>query len=104
LWYQTSTALNRIIASVSVFDAVGRDEYSNGNSALMRVLPVALFERENIETLIEMAMKQCITTHEHPRSAIVCAFYRLMANHLIKKTLMGAAKDLDFCSILTARF
>jgi ADP-ribosyl-[dinitrogen reductase] hydrolase len=82
---QTSTALNRIIAGVSVFDAAGRDEYSNGNGALMRVLPVALFERENIETLIEMAMEQCIPTHGHPRSAIVCALYCLMANHLIKE-------------------
>ena len=82
---QTSTALNRIIAGISVFEAAGRDEYSNGNGALMRVLPVALFETENIDTLIQMAMDQCIPTHGHPRSAIVCALYCLMANHLIKE-------------------
>jgi len=80
---QTSSALNRILSGVSVIKAAGRDEFSNGNGALMRVLPVALFERVSIENMINIALKQGIPTHGHPRSAVVCALYCLMARHLI---------------------
>ncbi|MFM8340920.1 MAG: ADP-ribosylglycohydrolase family protein, partial [Methylomonas sp.] len=80
---QTSDALGRIMCGTPILEAAGRDEYSNGNGALMRVLPIALFERTSIENLIQLAMDQCIPTHGHQRSAVVCALYCVMAKQLI---------------------
>ena len=84
---QTSDALNRILRGVPVSDAAGKDEFSNGNGALMRVLPIALFERKSSKNLIQLAMDQCLPTHGHQRSAIACALYCVMAKQLIENRI-----------------
>jgi ADP-ribosylglycohydrolase len=54
-------------------------EYDNGNGALMRVLPLALWHRGSDASLIAMAAQQCLPTHGHPRSAAACAMLCLWA-------------------------
>ena len=85
---QTSQALDRIrYHGTSVEDAAGRDEYANGNGALMRVLPIALWHKGSDEEMVRMAIQQGIPTHGHIRSGIVCAFYCLTARRLIQNRL-----------------
>ena len=80
---QTISSLDNILSGIPILEASGRDDYSNGNGSLMRALSVALYERVSIENMIKIALNQGIPTHAHPRSAVACAIYCLMARHLI---------------------
>jgi ADP-ribosyl-[dinitrogen reductase] hydrolase len=89
---QTSAALNAIKQGVPMLEAAGKDEYSNGNGALMRVLPLVLWHQGDDETLVRLAMQQGLPTHGHPRSAVVCALYCLIAKRLLEQ---GVTPDVD---------
>lgn len=56
----------------------------NGNGALMRVLPLALWHTGPAQTLCQMAMDQGLPTHGHLRSQVVCALYCLWARNLLE--------------------
>ena len=71
------------------------DTYSNGNGALMRILPVAIyFAHESAERRRECAMMASCLTHGHIRSQLACAFYSELAARLLR--------DEDYAKALTA--
>lgn len=66
--------------------AGGRDDYSNGNGSLMRVLPLALWHKGTDSELIADAFEQSQVTHGHLRSMLCCAVYCLWARNLLNET------------------
>jgi ADP-ribosylglycohydrolase len=62
------------------------DEESNGNGSLMRVLPLVLWHRGGEEDLVDLAHRQSLTTHAHPRSQVACALYCLIARAMLSDT------------------
>lgn len=81
---QTSEVLREIERGVPWRDAVPvQDETKNGNGALMRVLPLALWHCGPDEELVVGACLQSRVTHGHLRSQIACALYCLWARRLL---------------------
>lgn len=76
---QTSRALAALRAGTPPDQAGPTGEYDNGNGALMRVLPLALWHVGSDEALIAMAAQQSLPTHGHPRSQAACAMLCLWA-------------------------
>jgi len=80
----TSDALIRIANGRAAEDAGGRDEYSNGNGSLMRIIPVALrFASEPIGTIVNRVGRVSAITHNHERSKMACVFYSLVVRRLL---------------------
>ena len=65
----------------------GRDEHSNGNGSLMRILPFVLFAEYGgyggSET--ELIHKASSLTHAHERSVIGCGIYACIVKELLKE-------------------
>lgn len=88
----TRRALGRIQQGTPAEQAGGKDESSNGNGSLMRILPIALrFWKEPPENLVEYARRASCVTHAHPRSQIACAFYCLVVAGLLRGEAPAAA-------------
>lgn len=81
---QTSHAINRLQRGVKADEAGSRDEHSNGNGSLMRVLPLALWHKGTNEELVRDAHMQSLITHGHLRSQVCCALYCLWARYTIE--------------------
>ncbi|MCP5525070.1 MAG: ADP-ribosylglycohydrolase family protein [Verrucomicrobiales bacterium] len=80
----TRRAFARIEHGAPAEQAGGKDEHSNGNGSLMRILPIALrFHREPADRLLEYASRASAITHGHPRSRIACGFYCLVVAGLL---------------------
>jgi ADP-ribosylglycohydrolase len=80
----TSAGLSAVRRGTPAEKAGGTDERSNGNGSLMRILPLALVERDvDDETLVEHAHRSSAITHGHPYSKATCALYVLVARRLI---------------------
>jgi ADP-ribosyl-[dinitrogen reductase] hydrolase len=79
----TSAGIHGIIRGIPAADAGGKDESSNGNGALMRVLPIALWHTGSDEALVRDARASSLPTHGHLRSQLCCALYCLVARHLL---------------------
>ncbi|UOR06517.1 ADP-ribosylglycohydrolase family protein [Hymenobacter aerilatus] len=79
----TREALQRIKADKTLLFAGGTDEYSNGNGALMRILPLA-FLRPDVPLIERFQQIQEVSaiTHGHVRSAVACLLYLEIAAHL----------------------
>ena len=61
----------------------GRDEMSNGNGALMRILPLAFYQEQlPLATRFQFIADASAITHGHVRSAIACFLYLKMAGYL----------------------
>lgn len=77
-------ALMRIANGASAEAAGSRDEYSNGNGSLMRIIPVALrFAKEPIEEFAARIGRVSAITHGHDRSKMACVFYGLLIRQLL---------------------
>lgn len=72
---QTSRALAAFRDGVPAAHAGPRGERHNGNGALMRVLPIALWFRGSDEDLVRIARESCLPSHGHPISQLCCALY-----------------------------
>ncbi|MFO7565996.1 MAG: ADP-ribosylglycohydrolase family protein [Enhygromyxa sp.] len=81
---QTHAALEKLAAGVEPAQAGPRGERDNGNGALMRVLPLALWHRGSDEALIKDAMRSSLPTHGHLRSQLCCAAYCLWARRVLE--------------------
>lgn len=81
----TRQALSALEAGTPAEMAAPTDESANGNGALMRVLPLALWHKGTDEELVADACRQSRLTHGHPRSQACCAVYCLWA----RRTLDG---------------
>lgn len=91
---QTSNALGRLRAGAAPEIAGPSGEWENGNGALMRVLPLALWHRGDSRELVELAMRQSLPTHGHLRSQLCSALYCLWA----RAELQGRADAWDAAS------
>jgi len=76
---QTSRALEALRAGTPPMSAGPSSEYDNGNGALMRVLPLALWHQGPDGELVELAHQQSRITHGHLRSQVCCALYCVWA-------------------------
>ncbi|OJH38018.1 ADP-ribosylglycohydrolase family protein [Cystobacter ferrugineus] len=85
---QTRTALSNLREGVPALKAGPAGERDNGNGALMRVLPLALWHRGDDQALARDAMLQSRVTHGHVRSQVCCALYCLWA----RRTLEGSSR------------
>ncbi len=62
------------------------DEHSNGNGALMRILPLIFYIKgKPISEQFEIIWQVSALTHGHFRSAIACLIYLRIAEHLINR-------------------
>lgn len=80
---QTREALTRYVQGTPINQIANTDVSANGNGALMRVLPLALWHRGSDAELIEDAFAQAHLTHGHIRSKLCCALYCLWARQLL---------------------
>jgi ADP-ribosylglycohydrolase len=80
---QTAKAIAELKAGTKPLLVGGKDEYSNGNGSLMRVLPLALWHQGTDLELIIDAFDQSALTHGHLRSQICCAIYCLWARGIL---------------------
>jgi len=76
---QTGSAIRRLANGVPPLESGLNGEGNNGNGSLMRVLPLALFYDGDDVSLVELAHRQSLVTHAHPRSQACCALYCLWA-------------------------
>lgn len=80
----TSEALERIKRAVPAATAGGRDDRSNGNGSLMRILPIALVGHAlPVARLVEQACRTSSVTHGHARSQVCCTVFCLVAQALL---------------------
>lgn len=75
----TTRALRAFAAGVPAARAGPAGERDNGNGALMRVLPLALWHQGDDAALVADAQRQSLITHGHLRSQVCCALYVLWA-------------------------
>lgn len=88
----TTDAMLRIRSGVPAEEAGGREEHSNGNGSLMRILPIALrFASHPVPTLIARVGRASAITHGHERSKLACSFYSLLVRDLLNASRPHAA-------------
>lgn len=81
----TARALDRLRHGVTPTDAGPAEEHANGNGSLMRILPIALVERDLPEAeLAAHAHLSSRITHGHPLSQVSCALYALACRALLR--------------------
>lgn len=82
---QTADALDNLRDGVSPRESGGASERDNGNGAVMRCLPLALWHTGTDEELVKDAHLQSLPTHAHARSLVACAFYVLVAKGYLRQ-------------------
>lgn len=83
--FTTKAAIARLEQGVTPTEAGGRDERSNGNGSLMRILPMAyLYQEWDYPQLMERVHEVSCITHGHLRSQIACGIYITIAIELLK--------------------
>jgi ADP-ribosyl-[dinitrogen reductase] hydrolase len=81
----TSQAIHSLSKGVAPTVAGGKDEDSNGNGSLMRILPLAFYIKNlPIERRFQAVKDVSSLTHAHIRSVVACFIYVEMALQLIK--------------------
>ncbi|MFO0692689.1 MAG: ADP-ribosylglycohydrolase family protein [Polyangiales bacterium] len=80
---QTSRALRSIAQGKPILEAAPTGENTNGNGALMRVLPLALFHDGTDAELVRDARLSSCPTHPHVRSQVACALACLYARSIL---------------------
>lgn len=104
---QTARAIRNLEAGIAPLECGGRDDRSNGNGSLMRVLPVVVVGRRlgwGREKLISVAHDQSRVTHAHPVSQVCCALYVLVASDLLDRPALSAAEVLNQASNFLMHF
>jgi ADP-ribosylglycohydrolase len=79
----TSEAIEALQSGTPPLKAGPARERDNGNGALMRVLPLALWHRGTDRELVKDAQLQSRVTHGHLRSQVCCALYCLWARRVL---------------------
>ena len=89
----TGAGLRAFERGTPAIDAGPADDHASGNGSLMRILPLALVERDlDDATLVERAHIASRVTHGHARCQVACALYTLVA----KRLLGGEARKAAF--------
>jgi ADP-ribosyl-[dinitrogen reductase] hydrolase len=81
---QTTRAIVQLKNGTLAEKAGPAEERANGNGALMRVLPLALWHQGSDEALAADAQRQSRVTHGHVRSRVCCALYCLWARRTLQ--------------------
>jgi ADP-ribosylglycohydrolase len=82
----TSAALARIRAGTSAINAGGSGDRDQGNGSLMRILPLAIVERDIADgTLVDRAHLASRLTHAHPNCQVACALYVIVSRSLLDR-------------------
>lgn len=79
----TYQAIGRLAAGVAPEAAGGRDEWSNGNGSLMRILPLAFLRHLDEPALLDLTHRASRLTHAHPRSQMACGMFVLLARRIL---------------------
>lgn len=82
---QTSRALSAIARGAPVLEAAPDGPSTNGNGALMRVLPLAVLHRGTDAELVRDARLSSRPTHPHVRSQLTCALACLYARAILEE-------------------
>lgn len=81
----TSRAIHQLELGIEPTKAGGRDESSNGNGSLMRILPLLFFiHNKPIEERFAIIKDVSSLTHGHIRSVIACFYYLEFARLLLQ--------------------
>lgn len=81
----TREAIFRYDAGTTASSCGGTDEFSNGNGALMRILPVSLYvSSEPDDIIIKRSFESSALTHGHIRSQLCCAVFSLVVRDLLR--------------------
>ena len=81
----TQYAISRLKEGVNPVEAGGKDEFSNGNGSLMRILPLAFYlEKSDIEQQFAITHQVSCLTHGHIRSQMACGIYVQLAINILK--------------------
>ena len=80
----THQAMERLRAGIPASRSGLIGENANGNGALMRVLPLALWHGGSDEELVADARASALPTHGHLRSQLCCALYCLWARRILE--------------------
>lgn len=91
---QTAASLRAYRSGVAPEKAGFTEPMGQGNGALMRVLPVALWHQGSDEEMIQDASTQCLITHGHVVNQIACSLYCLW----VRAVAQGASMDEGYQS------
>jgi len=81
----TSIAIQRLATGSEPTNGGGKDEYSNGNGCLMRILPLVFFIKDKrVEERFSITKDVTSLTHGHIRSVMACFIYLEYALLLMK--------------------
>lgn len=81
----TSIAMHALNQGVVPTLAGGKDENSNGNGSLMRILPLVFYSKDfSIEQRFQIIKEVSSITHAHIRSVLACFMYIEFALQIIK--------------------
>jgi ADP-ribosyl-[dinitrogen reductase] hydrolase len=90
----TGAAISRFRNGTPAERAGGTNEGSQGNGSLMRILPIALVERDlPDQELVTHAHRSSRVTHGHPVPQAACALYVLIARNLLHGQARNEAMD-----------
>ncbi|MBD2741012.1 ADP-ribosylglycohydrolase family protein [Coleofasciculus sp. FACHB-1120] len=90
--HTTHYAIKRLKQGVPPLEAGGKDERSNGNGSLMRILPLVYYHKTlDFPELIERSHQVSCITHAHLRSQIACGIYISIGVCLLKGLAPQAA-------------
>jgi ADP-ribosyl-[dinitrogen reductase] hydrolase len=83
--FTTLEAINKLSINVNPEEAGRKDEDSNGNGSLMRILPLVFEIKDKpIAERFELTKQVSSITHGHIRSVIACFYYLEFAKQLIE--------------------
>jgi len=88
----TSAAIARMEQGTPAEEAGGREEHSQGNGSLMRILPVGLVALPPGEDRLTWAMRASCVTHGHIVCQVTCALYVA----IVERLLDGASREDAF--------
>lgn len=91
----TSNAIDRYIAGIPIDGIGGKEEWDNGNGALMRISPLAILMKNEVDFTkkIKTIEKYTKLTHTHPRSIVASILYiQLLIELLFKNNLKTSLK------------
>ena len=88
----TIRAISALTQGVPAEEAGPRDEHSNGNGSLMRILPVSLrFASRPPAELLHRVHRASAVTHGHARSRMACGFHALVTARLLAGATVAVA-------------
>lgn len=104
----THEAIERLRHATDPRDAGPVGEHQNGNGALMRILPLALYMAHDTKSRrVQVTMEASRLTHGHCRSQLACAAYVEIAAALARGESLSdatAASQLTIRELINTRF